>query len=323
MPRIAETQRLPKEKEQQIICLYQAGESMNPIADGLGISTTTVYRVLCRNGVSIRPKRKDFFDEAFFSGEIATEAQAWLLGFIAADGYLSEKYQTLTISLQLRDKGLLEKILALLKSSSSVGEYLNAPVGPNHKRPAVCKIRLRSSQMTADLKRHGVHQAKTFTVQPWSGPQHLMRHWWRGVVDGDGGWVKRPTTWGLSKGESLRLTGNLEMVQAFAAFVLQETGVRASDPKSVRNSFWVGFTGIDKVKAVARLLWDGATVFLDRKKATADWAMSREPRQQRRDYTAAQLDELYADLGTWKKVAAHLKMRDCNLHKVRKRVGLC
>jgi hypothetical protein len=88
-----------------------------------------------------------------------------------------------------------------------------------------------------------------------------MRHYWRGVFDGDGTIVKHPdreAKW------HLRLLGSEASMEAFRIWTAAVTGTTAKKyPKGNIWSFTVG--GLASPQSLAREMYDGAAVYLDRK----------------------------------------------------------
>ena len=75
-----------------------------------------------------------------------------------------------------------------------------------------CSLTIVSTDMAADLARYGIRPNKTFSTQPAQVAIDLERHYWRGVIDGDGDFAR--------SGVSLKLVGDYDIVLAFQQFVL-------------------------------------------------------------------------------------------------------
>lgn len=216
-------------------------------------------------------------DDTFFSA-IDTEEKAYWLGFIAADGCVKERL--LHVGLATKDRGHVELLQRTLRTTSPVTDR----VIPTHMQTVNGKpVRVRetyrshlyvsSKGLVADLIRHGITPAKTFIVEPWAGPVDLLRHYWRGAVDGDG-WIGRtlskPRRDGSCRADWIvGFCGNRKMVDGFANFVRDSLRLEptAFGPKG--SIFEVRYCGNRKAKAVASLLWDGAAVSLERKRLLA------------------------------------------------------
>ena len=170
--------------ESDIIKTYLSGLSQSKVASIFGVSQGTVSNILARNGVSARTlieaaSRKDMLNTRFFN-EIDTPEKAYWIGFITADGNISNN--TITIKLNQQDAAHLSKFLQHIESSSSITFSTNN-IGTNY-----AQIKIHSVCLSTALAKNGVGSNKTWTALPWSGPNELMCHYWRGVVDGDG-WI--------------------------------------------------------------------------------------------------------------------------------------
>lgn len=128
--------------------------------------------------------------------------------------------------------------------------------------------------MKDSLSRYGIVQNKTFTITPWYGPKEVMRHYWRGVFDGDGSIfpVKRKDypnriTWGVN------LRGTKAMITAFAEFLEQNGG--SNRKRSIRlvskkkRTWGVDIVHKADVQSALKLLYEGTTLSLDRKRKLA------------------------------------------------------
>lgn len=202
-------------------------------------------------------------DEAYFDA-IDTEAKAYWLGFITADGCVQTgkvgasgwRHDVVTVKLKASDAGHLEKLKA--------GIGAEAPVRPVPQRtsghPAV-DIAFSSARLVGTLIRLGVTPRKSLTVMPWRGPDALMRHYWRGMFDGDGTIVKHP---GRDNKWHLRFLGSEACVEAFRCWAAAVSGsIARKYPKGNIWSWTAG--GLASPQAVARGLYEGSTVYLDRK----------------------------------------------------------
>ncbi len=130
--------------------------------------------------------RKYKVNETTFDS-IDTEAKAYLLGFIAADGYVSR--DGLGFTLHERDKDILETILAITGST-----HVIRPITRNR-----LALDISSRVLAQRLTALGLGGAKTFTMQsPHEIPTYLLHHWLRGYWDGDGWLTTRKCASGLA-----------------------------------------------------------------------------------------------------------------------------
>jgi hypothetical protein len=112
--------------------------------------------------------------------------------------------------------------------------------------------------MVEDLISCGVVPAKSLILKPCLNlPIHLIKHYWRGFVDGDG-------TIGFNNPYPvIGLCGTYAVCEAFRGWCLQFVDSKAMVRKS-GNIYYYGLSG-SKAIPIIRELYEGATVYLDRK----------------------------------------------------------
>jgi len=227
---------------------YAQGESIMKIARKIGASYATVHRKLTAMGVVKRdPGYKRFLVNQNFFSLIDTPEKAYWLGFIATDGNVYGS----RIQINLKDREHLEKFRKAIGSSAPIKRYFKG-------RYELFKISFRNKQMVSDLARYSITPNKTFTVQPWSGPDHLMPHYWRGCVDGDG-WVTE---------KAVGFCGNFQMVSKYANWIRsqKETNAKVRPQGRIyvfmaaKTSKFLQYTGNDHIslsrKAAAAAIQD-------------------------------------------------------------------
>lgn len=235
------------------------------IATRLGCSLPVVCRIANAAGFKATrgPKRDPALRHDYFQ-IIDTEEKAYWLGFLSADGCVYKPKTTnsyrIEINLQDSDEGHLRKFLNAVSPNQNICHYKSG--GRIYH-----SITVFSNQLGTDLIRHGVTPRKSLTLQPWNGPAHLMRHYWRGMVDGDGCICDGKKIW-------LALCGTHAVVEAFAEYGRKVTNsvMKVRQPKP--NNWHIAF-GEKKAKELARHLYEGATVSLHRKQVKAEALMAR------------------------------------------------
>ena len=226
--------------------------------------------------------RKYDLDDNFFD-VIDTEAKAYWLGFVTADGCVQAgtvgsagwQRNALTVGLKPSDAGHLEKLRADMGAES-----------PVLVSPKVASIALSSIHLTESLIRLGVTPRKSLTATPWDGPAELMRHYWRGMFDGDGTIVKHPPP---RRNWHLRMLGSAAVVEAFSVWACAVTGSTAKKSPKVNIWSWTA-GGLASPQALARELYEGSTVYLDRKCELAHQLMSQPARRRDRDGSPCSVD---------------------------------
>lgn len=125
---------------------------------------------------AIHKKNNDYFKN------IDTENKAYILGFISADGYLSTKdgNKYLSIELQKRDKKILQFIKKEIQYSGKIATTY-------HNNKEYCRLKIYGEELVNNIIDKGLDNQKTYNLEfPSSIPPHLIRHYIRGLFDGDG-----------------------------------------------------------------------------------------------------------------------------------------
>ena len=178
---------IPEENKDKVVENYVV-KKMGLQAAGreFGYSQRVVETILKQRGVhkrtyveSKQTLRKYSVNDDFFKHQ--SHDMAYILGFIAADGCVSDKENLISIQLQKRDQELIEKIKKITNSSHPIKNYITK-LGRD-----TCKISIWSSEWKKDLAIYNITPKKTFILQP---PERLDKQFYidfiRGYFDGDG-----------------------------------------------------------------------------------------------------------------------------------------
>jgi hypothetical protein len=113
--------------------------------------------------------------------EIDTGSKAYWLGFISADGCVTDN-GVVRIALAGQDEGHLVKLKRDLQATHPI-----RGVTPKGRAKHQSALSINSRKLAGGLRAHGVVPRKSLTMKPPTKvPLHLLRHYWRGMVDGDG-----------------------------------------------------------------------------------------------------------------------------------------
>lgn len=202
-------------------------------------------------------------DENFFD-IIDTQEKAYWLGFNTADGSIKDtgRHYQISIMLKKEDENHLLKFLRDLDSNYKT-RYIR-----NYVYIDIC-----SKKMVKDLKKMGLYPNKVQTVEPCKKmPDHLERHYWRGLFDGDGWITKYRKPNGYVKWE-IGLSGNKSMLEGFRKFISKQVQSNASVRKK-KTCYVIQYGGKWIPRGVAKVLYENATIYLSRKKVLADQLIS-------------------------------------------------
>lgn len=246
----------------ELVRRYEKGETLLGLQNSSGRHRQTIARVLADAGVPViqgRQRRRKL-NEAFFD-EIVTEHQAYWLGFLTADGSVTgSPRQCVQINLADTDKEHLNKFRTAVAS--------DAPFVPNG---SCVLLGLYSRKMVSALGALGVMPRKSTREIPWNGNANLMRHYFRGLFDGDGcicRYVRRGRVeWQVG------LVGSAAVISAFSFWLHDRIGVAAKQPRTKGAIFQVAYSGTKLPRSIVSLLYADAQVYLDRKYALASKLM--------------------------------------------------
>lgn len=257
--------RLSKEKHIEICSRYQQGENGTVLAKEFQVSEPAVYGLLRRRNILIRDsvdsRKKLACDYTYFS-EINTEEKAYWLGFLAADGAISRNSQ-LMVALASIDRSHILKLKKALKSEHAVTDY-------KMKGKEYSCISFHSVQLIQDLSKYGVTRRKTFTLSaPKNIDYELLKHYYRGYVDGDGGFYV-PSTFSSKTQVSVyfSVTSCKEFIEGFQQYLIKECNLRKTkfykrNPDS--EIYTMTYSGTRQVKKITDLLYSFPSIYLDRK----------------------------------------------------------
>ena len=115
--------------------------------------------------------------------EIKTEEDAYILGFILADGYINKPHGMLRIKIQERDIDILEKICDYFDMDYSFIKYEYHSITGNKQY----YLSIYDKNIILTLESYGIYQNKSQSEIPYTLlDENLIRHYIRGIWDGDG-----------------------------------------------------------------------------------------------------------------------------------------
>jgi intein-encoded DNA endonuclease-like protein len=244
----------------EIIKLYKSNLSVRQVAKKVGISPITVSRRLKEWNIKARPFKKVskyLVDEHYFD-DIDNEEKAYWLGFLLADGCVRTNSNMFSVNLSTIDLNHLEKLRKCLKSDNKI--YYQS--GGKH---GMSCLTISNFYLANSLRNKGIVANKkwVYDVLP-----ELQRHFWRGVVDGDGCIYN-----GSNKTKSipipqmqLSLVGTPETLKRFYGFCcgIITTKAKIKEKCCNKNMDFFRLHGWKALK-ICDALYENATVCLDRK----------------------------------------------------------
>lgn len=168
-------------KYDEIIKLYSSDThySIQSIADKLSISPSSVWRCLRKNSIVKEENsfRKYNYNEKRFKN-ISTEADAYWLGFLYADGYNNTIKHEVELTLQYRDIDIVNKFKEYIGDGN-----VKKVIKSNFPQ---AQYRFCNKIISNNLEKHGCIMAKSFVKEFPKMKENLIRHFIRGYFDGNG-----------------------------------------------------------------------------------------------------------------------------------------
>ena len=250
------------------------------ISNKTGIPEHLLGKML-RDGLAARPfnsKQTYYCNQDFFE-TIDTEAKAYWLGFIYADGCIVGD-RGVNILLAGYERPHLEKYRAALEAEHPIEERhdtirdKNRPIRIQHN----VKVRIGCRKLVADLQNKGCHPRKSMTLTFPSFnqvPEDLVRHFIRGYFDGDGSiWTAKNRVhdkWGCSiistKGFCTHMAGIMSVT---GGPLLRDISYQPHPNFKKNGMVYLQMCSFRAMNAFKHYIYDGATTFLDRKKIKFD-----------------------------------------------------
>ena len=269
---------LSDELKKKIIELYLTGEySCVEVGKQIGYSKVAVRNLLIKNNIKIIPstetnRKYKFKDEHFFD-TIDTEAKAYFMGLLWADGcnYIkiskNKNAHQIVISLQERDKYILEKFCEYIYEDSSILRYVKATKYKNINKNPQWTFRIPSKHISTTLLNHGMEPRKSFTCEwPKNLPTHLEKHFIRGYYDGDGGISFNSN----SKNYIVGMISSVPFIATMKDRIYKLTGLdlslKVEDKKYSKPMSILKIHGNNKCEKFLSWLYSDSSIFLKRKK---------------------------------------------------------
>ncbi len=190
-----------------------------------------------------------------------TEESEYWLGFLMADGCVSidreGNRKRLLVQLKKEDESHLYKLKSFLCSEHRITNYRNE-----------CQLEIGNSKLVLSLLKYGIVPNKSPIAE---APDVLLesRHFWRGVVDGDGfvGFInsnKKNNTY-RQQYTRLSLCGTENICRQFSEFAFPLTNFFPKVTRMGKKNCYQVHYCTKKAESVIMKLYKNSHVYLDRK----------------------------------------------------------
>lgn len=254
--------RLQESQIAKAVEMYESGRSLATVGKEFGISGQAVNGLLTRRGIKKRTlsqAARSLKCNHHFFNQPMDEARAYWIGFILADGSVSKqsygRTKVLSIALKYSDNGHLEKFKSDLGSQHKI---IPVSYKTGHKG---ARLAISSSELVDALAEYNIVPRKS-ADQKFSEkiPPDLLRHYFRGYFDGNGGIARHQSSKWIIYNVSSK--GFLER---FVRWTVDEVGGHSAEVSFSDGIYRVSWTGTHRCKEILDLMYRGANISLDRK----------------------------------------------------------
>lgn len=173
----------------QWLCECDCGNTTIVNSDKLPINSKT--RAILSCGCNLISKKMP--NQGYFKN-IDTEEKAYILGFLAADGTIenndNKSQYSIKIVVNSIDRKLLEDIKKSFGALVDIKDFNTTTKLPQggECNSSFSSLTIHGKELVKDLNKLGVTSKKSLTLNVNYNkiPQELKRHFWRGLMDGDG-----------------------------------------------------------------------------------------------------------------------------------------
>lgn len=250
---------------------YLNDQNINVLAVKYGVGKSSIHRYLQQQSIPRRDKvscnRTYHHNERVF--DVITNSSAYWIGYLMADGCIYyPPNRSKQISLSSIDKDSVEKFREFLGADNKIKVT-------NHCRGSETYSLTISSNCLADkLEQYGVTPRKSHTARVCRELE-MNRHFWRGVVDGDGSVMERIFhDRKTQKYPTIQLCGSKEMCIQFLNFVKGVYPLCRASVLKTGSIYRVATTGSSARKVISYLYSD-CDVYMDRKYSRAQKILGR------------------------------------------------
>ena len=265
----------------QTINMIKDGCIMNEIETKLSLDRSTIRNIAYENDLKIsvwKPSRDikniDFNDKYF--EKIDKEEKAYFLGLIYSDGNVREHNGGYYLSIELKreDKYILEKLATELKCKNKIYDRdRKTNFGESHMSNFTS---CNSKKIFDDLARFNIVPDKSHTTTSFINieeliPNNLIKHFLRGLIDGDGTISKRYTT----RQNAIAIYQNeINFCYEFDRLLKKSMNDYNLYENIIVNKntgvYNLRYRRIDDIKKICDFLYNGSSIYLKRKYQLAE-----------------------------------------------------
>lgn len=222
--------------------------SVNELSNKCNVTTATIRNYEKKHNMKLRRDKRVYKGSvnANYFQSIVNEEQAYILGFILADGSIGSNGMNVDIVVNKHDIDILDKI----KEATSLKNDIKDKKNGEQKRIYLC-----SKQMCDDLSNYGIKRNKVSSTIFPKLEDDLYKHFIRGVFDGDGHVGKR---------QSCLVTDSIDFLKDMIAYLENVFDKKFYTRQLPNGSYAIQFNRSDK--DFMDYIYKNSNIYLDRKK---------------------------------------------------------
>lgn len=279
--KIIKHNKISNKQVDEVINMINRGYLIEEIKEKLSLDRSTIRNIAYENDLKISVKKTprdikniDFRDNYFEN--INTEEKAYFLGFIYADGNVREHNNGYYLSMCLKseDRYILERLASELKCGNKI--YDSNIDRQSNKRHMSIFTSCNSKKMFDDLAKFNVVPNKSHTTKSFINieqliPNNLIKHFLRGLIDGDGTISKRYTT---HQNAIAIYQNEIDFCHDFDRLLkmsMKDDSLFESITINKKSGVHhLRYRRINDVKKICNFLYNGANIYLNRKYKLAE-----------------------------------------------------
>ena len=255
-------QLVSKEKRQ---CIENAVDyylqhdiTVKDCAKKYGIHRVTLGKYISQRDSEINTRRKFDIDDNFFD-VIDTEEKAYTLGFFTADGCIRVKRKDMKISLNQKDRYILEAMQTAMNDKHPIKDY---HITTNYGTTDISEWVFASHRIFKRLKEFGFENKTAHECFCEEIPKEMIRHYIRGIFDGDGWFSYTP----IHSTKELGFGMGKQILESIRDTFIKDVGINEKYKVFPYKSIYrFRITSTEDVIKIFHYFYDNATIFLNRK----------------------------------------------------------
>jgi hypothetical protein len=210
------------------------------------------YEKRCIDNPPSHRWHRDSVRHTYFSC-VNSPLQAYILGFLAADGNVFGGLSRIGIELSNKDYDLLTLIRDELAPNHIIRTRHREKSNTSYGSGDYSTLSFTSHKMVADLARFGIVPRKSMSLRwPTELPSHLDRDFLLGLFDGDGS-ITSTVNFGYTYHIWDLCSGSIELIQDVISIVKKHASIDLGGPYSVRSRVYT--TRVTGSKAILLDEW--------------------------------------------------------------------